>query len=191
YETNWSDPVSKSFKKLYPAAIVGGKPISIEDADEFVNLARGMDTTVSTATVYQTYLTHQKSEALLKNLGVKLSSDAVSDELNFYTQGSPQTFDQLIKDYFGGSQKLFTSEVVYPEVVEANLRIKYNSNFNLNSAAYQKAEGILEQLNQEKSFEDLAKANSDDKQTAQFGGDMGFFSHGQILPELEKEISVA
>jgi hypothetical protein len=79
YVTPWRDPFSQSFKKLYPAAIVNGQAISIEDADEFVGLARTLDASASDTNAFQTYLNHEKSAVLLKRLGLRLGSDSVSD----------------------------------------------------------------------------------------------------------------
>ncbi len=191
YKTNWSDPVSKSFGKLYPAAIVGNKLISVEDANEFVELARGMDNTVSPQEAFANFLQRAKQQGLLDKLGIRLASDAISDEKDFYTKGNETVYREFIKSYFHGDENLFTQIVVYPEVVEANLRMFYNSQFDLNKDAYAKAEGILDQLNKGAKFEDLAKTYSDDRETAQLGGDLGFFAHSQILPELEKEITIA
>ncbi|MBX4204650.1 MAG: peptidyl-prolyl cis-trans isomerase [Candidatus Doudnabacteria bacterium] len=189
YATAWQDPISKSFKKLYPSALVGSVPVSIEDSDAFVALASKMDGNVSGADAFDMYLKHIKSDLLLKRLGLKLPSDAISDELYFYKK-SPE-YDNFLRTYFRGSEKLFKENVVAPQAVEARLRIKYNSDFNLNQKSYQKAENVLERLNAGEKFEDVAKQFSADKKSAQFGGDLGFFEHGQILPELEKAITVA
>ncbi len=191
YATSWQDPISVSFKKLYPAAFVGGKIISIAETDEFINLARKTEPSISYPQALQVYLDHEKSEVLLDRLNLKLPSDAVSDELNFYKKSNQSTYDQYLQKYFDGKEDLFVDNVVEPTVIEAELKIKYNSDYNLNQAAYQKAESVLEQLSQGKTFDELAPQYSDDKQSAQFGGDLGFFEHGTILPELEKEITVA
>ena len=53
-------------------------------------------------------------------------------------------------------------------------------------AAQKKATAILEQLRQGADFEELAKANSDDPGTAEFGGDLGFFGRGRMVPEFEE-----
>jgi hypothetical protein len=191
YATPWLDPVSKSFKKLYPAAFVDQTAISIEDADSFVALAKNMDGSVSSIQAFNTYLGHAKSELLLKKLGIKVKSDVATDELNFYKKSNPDSYSQFLEKYFRNSDRLFTQNIVFPAVTEVQLRIKYNSDFNLNKDAYQKAENILERLNAGEKFENLAKQFSDDKQSAQFGGDLGFFEHGQILPELEQRIVLA
>lgn len=48
----------------------------------------------------------------------------------------------------------------------------------------EKAEEIIKELNNGASFEELAKQSKDP--SGQNGGDLGFFSHGQMVPEFEK-----
>lgn len=49
----------------------------------------------------------------------------------------------------------------------------------------EEAEAIIKKLNGGAKFEDLAKENSTDGSAAQ-GGDLGYFSAGQMVPEFEK-----
>lgn len=191
YATYGVDPISMSFKKLYPAALVGSHPVSIADAENFINLAHKMDSTIPASEVYKMLLAREKSEQILGDLGVEIPSDALTDEVNYYEQASTDAFAQFVATYFGGSEKLFEQTIVYPEVTEAYLRMKYNSDFAANSDAYKEALDIKNRLSAGEKFEDLAKTSSDDKQSAQFGGDLGFYAHGEILPELEKAIAVA
>ncbi len=55
--------------------------------------------------------------------------------------------------------------------------------------AQAKAQGILDQLNQNKaSFDELAKQNSQDLQSAQKGGDLGWFSRGMMTKAFEDAV---
>jgi peptidyl-prolyl cis-trans isomerase C len=49
----------------------------------------------------------------------------------------------------------------------------------------EEAEKIIAELESGKDFTELAKANSTDPSAAQNGGDLGFFSKGQMVPEFE------
>lgn len=49
----------------------------------------------------------------------------------------------------------------------------------------EEADKIIADLNSGKDFTELAKANSTDPSAAQNGGDLGFFSKGQMVPEFE------
>lgn len=48
------------------------------------------------------------------------------------------------------------------------------------------AENILKRIQKNESFSELAKQFSNDKGTAQNGGDLGFFGKGRMLPEFEE-----
>jgi peptidyl-prolyl cis-trans isomerase D len=54
------------------------------------------------------------------------------------------------------------------------------------AAARAKAQGILDQLKAGANFADLAKKDSDDKASAINGGSLGWFQHGQMVPEFEQ-----
>lgn len=49
-----------------------------------------------------------------------------------------------------------------------------------------KAEKLLEELREGASFKELAKANSEDPGSAKEGGDLGFFSRGQMVPAFDQ-----
>jgi peptidyl-prolyl cis-trans isomerase D len=54
--------------------------------------------------------------------------------------------------------------------------------------AESKAQDILKRIRAGESFEDLAKANSDDPGSAQLGGDLGFFGRGVMEPDFETAV---
>jgi hypothetical protein len=97
----------------------------------------------------------------------------------------------LLDKHYGGSQREFYKFVVIPQAADAQLRIKYHNDINDTSPAYKKAQDVLERLSKGEKFEDLAKTESADQATAQLGGDLGFYETGQLLPELEDQVSVS
>jgi len=56
----------------------------------------------------------------------------------------------------------------------------------LDEEAKNKVEGLLAKLKEGGSFSDLAKSFSEDKGSAETGGDLGWFVRGQMVPEFEK-----
>ncbi len=51
-----------------------------------------------------------------------------------------------------------------------------------------KADAIRAQLEAGKKFAELARKNSDDPGSAKQGGDLGFFGHGDMVPEFDKAV---
>jgi hypothetical protein len=190
YFTNFQDPISNSFKEMYPAAFIGSKNVTIANADKFILLVNKSDPSIGSIKAYENFLMRTKSEVLLDKLGLDLKSDELSDEYNFYTKGNDSVFGEFINEFFDNDVELFKDYIVKYAVVESKLRTYYNSKIDLNKDKYAKANMILDELSKGTKFEDLAKLHSDDKETGQLGGDLGFYEHGQILPELEKEIAI-
>ncbi|MEJ0021164.1 MAG: peptidylprolyl isomerase [Candidatus Doudnabacteria bacterium] len=188
YGTNFSDPVSVLFKNLYPQVIIGSGQISVAYWDQAHIIAQRLDTNASAQKVSDQLVKVKEESLLLDSLKVSYSSPNQNDELNFYKTGKEQQYKNLLEKDFNSNENLFTQFVVKPEVYDALLRMKYNSDFTANADAYAKAASILTQIKNGQSFDQLAKTESDDKVTGQLGGDLGFVSRGQLLPELEKAV---
>lgn len=191
YGTNFSDPYSTQFKNFYPQVLVGRDLVSIAYWDQAQLLAKKLDVFADAQQVSDQLVKIKKERQLLDNLKVSYSSPNIADELKFYKTGKSQDYQNLIDKYFNSNENLFTEFVVRPRVYDALLRMKYNSDFKANAVAYNRAQNILDQLKSGKSFEEMAKSESDDKITGQLGGDLGFVASGEILPELEKAIVTA
>ncbi len=54
--------------------------------------------------------------------------------------------------------------------------------------AKKKAENLIKEIKDGKSFEDMAKEYSEDKTTREQGGDVGEFTHGQLVAEFENAV---
>jgi parvulin-like peptidyl-prolyl isomerase len=189
YITPLRDPITVSFKRLYPAAFIGSRIISVNDLEESQIVAKRLGVSKEAAT--REYISNEKSAALVDQLNLAIPSDADDDEINFYSKGNESDFTQLIDGSFNGSERSFYRFIVVPQVNDAYLRMKFYSDTKEQSPAYKKVLAILERLSKGEKFEDLAKAESEDKITAQLGGDLGFYESGQLLPELEDQISIS
>jgi parvulin-like peptidyl-prolyl isomerase len=190
YFLPFHDPVSNFFKKIYPAAVVWPNYISIQEWEEQIQLARQLDSTASKQAVFDQLVKIKKEQAILHKLHVAIESDSMPDESAHVIKGKNAEYENILKNYFLNDTGFFESAVIWPRVFESNLRIKYNSDFQRNEAAYQKINDILRRIKSGEKFEDLAKNESNDRLSGQLGGDLGFFEHGEILPELEREIAI-
>ncbi|MFI5206355.1 MAG: peptidylprolyl isomerase [Candidatus Paceibacterales bacterium] len=178
------------FAKLYPIALVGGNFVPLKVWEQDWALAQKLDPSSTKQQVFDQFILNQKKAQLVSNLRLA-DNNSFQDEWVFYKTGNEAAYNKLISDYFSGDENLFEENVVQPQALDALLRVKYNSNFAANNDAYNKAENILTKLSQGQSFDDLALQYSDDKVSGQLGGDIGFVSANQVLPELKKTIQGA
>lgn len=191
YGINSRDPLTSTLKKIYPAAIVGSRIISVDDSDRVYEIGRRMDSKMTRETALSQLIRAVQMKSLAGKLDVKLASDAVSDENNYLIKGKSEEYSRVLDSYFDGNERDFQNFVVEPSAYEAALRIKYNSDFSLNRSSHDRAQSVLDRINKGESFDELARSESEDEYTAQIMGDLGFFEHGQILPELERVTTVS
>lgn len=93
--------------------------------------------------------------------------------------------DEEIQNYYNE----FADEYREPERVRARhilIRVQSNAKPEDKEKARQKAADVLAQLGKGASFEALATQYSEDKASAQQGGDLGFFPRGQMVKPFEE-----
>lgn len=174
---------------LYPMAMVGSTIVTKSEFKKNLSLAKRFNANPNQSNIFNLLLEEKQKEQLLNKYRINRSQTVV-DELKYYKTGNTDQYNDLLRKYFSNSEKLFVDFVVERQAYDAALRIKYNSDFGANNNTYNKADNILKRLLNGESFEELAVL-SDDKTSGQLGGDLGFVSSGQVLPELEKVISTS
>jgi parvulin-like peptidyl-prolyl isomerase len=189
YLTPLRDPLTVFFKRAYPQALVGSRVVSINDVEQAVLVAKKYG--IAEREAKDQYMAYEKSEALARSMNLSAKGDDAADEFRFYTKGNESEYRDLLRQNYGNSEYLFYKYLIYPQVTDAHLRIKYHNDIRSASPAFKEAQAALERLKKGEKFEDLAKAMSDDKASAQIGGDLGFYESGQLLPELEDQISIS
>jgi peptidyl-prolyl cis-trans isomerase C len=189
YLISSNDPVSRFMKSIYPAAIVGGDGISLNEYDTAHESALKFSPQATRHTTMEQLVKAHREEVLLRKLGIVVTSKLVNDEMAYLSSNPTGQFNQVLQKYFNNNQKDFEALVVWPRVLDAQLRIKYNSDSRVNAPDYAKAQSILNEIKNGKKFEDVAKVESSDKVTGQLGGDLGFVKQVEILPELAGKLS--
>lgn len=93
--------------------------------------------------------------------------------------------DQKAKDYYESHKKEYSND---EQVRARHILIKaVEGDKDSENRAYTKAQGLAKQLKANaSSFAALAKANSDDPGSKDKGGELGFFSKGQMVPAFDK-----
>ena len=103
-------------------------------------------------------------EAKRKILIARLLKDEIDDEVT--------VTDVEIQDYYNANRDKF----MMPEVLRAS---------HILVKTKKEADDILVELSNGRSFEDLARSRSVDP-TAKVGGDIGYFTRQQLVPEIEE-----
>jgi peptidyl-prolyl cis-trans isomerase C len=81
--------------------------------------------------------------------------------------------DQELKDYYDKHKEEFTPTI---QIKASHILVKTED----------EAKKVLARLEKGEKFADIARSVSIDKGSAKNGGDLGFFSKGQMVPEFEK-----
>ena len=108
----------------------------------------------------------------LRDVQDRILLEAMVQELQ---KGRIAVSDEEVKEYFEKNKEKFAN----PEQVRvSHILVKRKS----------EAKGILNELREGASFEKLAQKYSIDSITAAKGGDLGYFSRGQMIPAFEEAV---
>ncbi len=93
--------------------------------------------------------------------------------------------DKDVKSYYDKNKDKFKQ----PEAVKVShilIRVKRDAKAEEVETARKKIEDLLKRARKGEDFAALAKANSEDPAAARNGGELGYFTRGQMVPEFEK-----
>jgi len=187
YWSNFNDPFTKFIKGRFPAAIVGGKMVSIQTWNDFESIASKVNPDATDDTAGNVLINNLKRESLLSSLRITVTPKDLEQELEFIKSDEGEEYDRIINQFFGGDEDLFTELVVVPRVFDKLLRVHYNLSPNINHPAQVEAMGILAKIKAGQEF-DAFTSQSDDEHTGQLGGDLGFVKTDEVLPELADKL---
>jgi peptidyl-prolyl cis-trans isomerase C len=107
--------------------------------------------------------------AIAKMMGEALNGKVAptADQLNEFYKNNPDRFKQ--------GERVKASHIL--------VKVDQGADEATKTKARQKAEGLLKQIKAGGDFAALAKANSEDPGSAIQGGDLGYFSPGQMVPQ--------
>jgi peptidyl-prolyl cis-trans isomerase C len=129
---------------------------------------------------------------MLKSRGVTLerlrqeTADtlAVNSMLEQEVEPKVQVKDADIKTFYGENKARFRQE----DAVHAShilIRVDPNADASTKAKARAEIDGVLKQIRRGADFAALAKKHSQDPGSAANGGDLGFFTRGQMVPTFE------
>lgn len=131
-----------------------------------------------------------KSDALTAQLAaqkkVKVTDKEVNDLVDqlYQRYGGKDTLLKTLKSIYGWNLNDLKA-VVYKQLLAKNLEEKITSDPAMDAAAKAKAQAVVKEIKDGGDFAELAKKNSQ-ASDASSGGDLGFFTKGQLPDELQK-----
>ncbi|GAC1573997.1 MAG: hypothetical protein NVS3B9_5280 [Candidatus Doudnabacteria bacterium] len=84
----------------------------------------------------------------------------------------------------GLSESQFKKQILIPDLQKIKLQIWLAGNTKQNADTYKNLEEAKKKLIAGKPFDDIAAMYSDDAKSAKMGGDLGFISYDDIVPEI-------
>ncbi|MFI5240555.1 MAG: peptidylprolyl isomerase [Candidatus Saccharimonadia bacterium] len=120
------------------------------------------------------------TKQLISKNKINVTSKQVTDQVNQIVNASGGTakVKSVLEQYYGWTINDLKGQVKF-QLQKQALQTKLSSDNSLNAQAKAKANSILAQLSSGADFATLAKKYSQDS-SASNGGDMGFFSKGQV-----------
>ncbi|HEX3099576.1 MAG TPA: peptidylprolyl isomerase [Patescibacteria group bacterium] len=192
----------KVFKVLpLPAAIVDMKFVSAKEALARIELAKqlmeaqGAGDATDSGQTYDQLIEAKKLSAVAARHHITVSSDEINEEYNNivkqYADGDEGKFKDELDSTYHMSPDKFKAEVIKQELEQSNLAIWFSKQEDLNKDAYATAKDLQGKLDSGQSFDDVAKAYTQDEATKDFAGDSGLIAFDGLLPEFRTELKDA
>ena len=135
-----------------------------------------------------------KVKRLAASLKVPVSQNQINKAYDTYKQAVLQTSGITVEESLeekGINQNYFKEEILSFEQLNSNLAIWFNGQRNLNEKTYRTADFLMQEVNSSSTFADIASLYSQDEDSKQFEGDLGFVELYNLLPELQEKIDAA
>ncbi len=204
YYFKWDNPITDSITRIipYPVAIVNFKPISYYEWRRQVKTLRNFyskekinnpdlsipDLRDTQIHILERMIDQELVNQLANDYKLAVSNDELKSQTDKLVQemGNQNALEQQLSDLYNWTIADFQKEVLEPLLLKTKLGIAITLDDRLNHQARLQAEEILSKIKTgEKPFAELAQEYSEDI-TALKGGDLGYFSKGQMVPEFEQ-----
>lgn len=131
-----------------------------------------------------------QQEAVVRQIASKqkvtVSDQEVKDQVNEITKsaGGEEKVKEVLNKFYGWDKGDLEKKIRF-QLLKQKTSEKLQNDESINAQAKSKAEEALKEVKAGGDFAELAKKYSQDSSAAN-GGDLGFFSKGQMVPEFEK-----
>jgi hypothetical protein len=200
----WQNQLTSVLTKIipYPVALIDYQPLSYYDWQRMNALLNNAyqkqkqndaNFSIPDQNLTQKYaLKRIIEEKILDHLAVKYQVSVTDQEINDQANklvseiGNRQSFEKQINNLYNLNEAEFKQEIIKPLLLRKKLSLLVSYDDQLNAEVKKKAEEVLALVKKNPAgFEQLAKEYSQDT-TAIQGGDLGYFSAGQLIPEFEQ-----
>lgn len=185
-----------------PAAFVNFKPIfyyswdsQVQTLNNYYIKEKNINHDLQVPPINQTgnHILERMIEGEILNQTARQYDITVSnEEVNSYLDklsieiGGQVELEKQLNELYDWSTKDFVNQIVRPIILKNKLAAAITVDDRINQQTRQRAEKILEEVkNSNQPFEELAQKYSEDI-TAVQGGDLGYFSQGQMVESFEK-----
>jgi parvulin-like peptidyl-prolyl isomerase len=177
--------ISKTFR--LPAAFVGSQTVALSDYYDSLALAnKATETKVSRKKVLEQMVENRVALRLSKEQELLPTADELEQS---YQDIILLTGESVPESRYDLRKVDFLEFVVKPSVVHTKLAIKLAADDTVNGDVYQKVSSTKQELANGAKFEDLARKYSDDALSSQIGGDLGFVTARDLVPEYYREVA--
>lgn len=200
----WQNKIVEQITSIvpFPAALVDFKPISYYDWQKQIKTLKNFYETQKEASpelvipslsetrnhILERLIEQELINQLAKDYNITTSLQDINELTQKLVQeiGGEESLKQQLSKLYNWGLDEFKKEIIEPLLIKNKLSIAITLDDRLNKETRKKAEKILKEVKSgEFSFAELAKKYSEDV-TALKGGDLGYFSMGQMVPEFEK-----
>ncbi len=199
---NWKNKFFDFLIKITPcpAAVVGNKIIFCKDyrrdlAAVMYNLKKSEVQNINEKEVRRKLLerliVNKITERLAKKYGIEISQQEVDENLKKYSikAGGRDNFKKMLKEMYLWNEEDFKNRLLIPVLLseKVNNFLVWSSEFNVDEKklaikVWEKAQ----QNSSEDNFVKLVELYSQDLATLDKGGDLGWFSQGEMVKEFEE-----
>jgi len=210
YKLNWQNKISLTLVKYipYPVALVDNEFIKYSEYLNNYNIINYFHKNNIFNTTEDYYFNDDELRAEVFNklvfnkIMIRLAKEnevnIIAEEIDYEMENiksrlsDGDDLEKRLLSIYGISEKYFIEELLIPEILSIKLYQQYIENDAIDKEGknnrHEKniiAERILERIRQGEDFGEIAKKESEDDMTKEYGGDLGYFGKGEMVTEFE------
>ncbi len=168
-----------------PAALVNSSFVTLGDYYQRVEVADRLKENASRKVIIDQLVENKITELTAANKKIEVTSADIDQG---YSDLQRLTNKKLLGEDYGLSESEFRKQILVPSLEKTALQVWVASNKKLNDSAYKKLDAVKQRLSNKVAFSSVASEYSEDAKSAQIGGDMGFISYSDLVPELFNQL---